>query len=208
MTEAIMNSKDRIELFLKYQKQNMSFEDISNKLGIKASTLRRSLNKNGYKSDKGIYVKSIDESQISFEDIKDTKKSSKSKIKGNNSTKEINKNKENINSKENVNKKRKTTPKKDKKINISQEDIDKLCEVYDWYIEVKDNKVFKPKKLSNKNDVLLDKTNINDFKSVNIRVDKQTWEDFERLCSNSSFNKKEIITQALKDFMKTYKNLL
>ena len=156
-----MNSKDRIELFLKYQKQNMPFEDISNKLGIKASTLRRSLNKNGYKSEKGIYVKSIDESQISFEDIKDTKKSSKSKIKGNNNTKEINK-----------------------------------------------NKAFKPKKLSSKNDVLLDKTNINDFKSVNIRVDKQTWEDFERLCSNSSFNKKEIITQALKDFMKTYKNLL
>ena len=106
-----MNSKDRIELFLKYQKQNMPFEDISNKLGIKASTLRRSLNKNGYKSEKGIYVKSIDESQISFEDIKDTKKSSKSKIKGNNNTKEINKNKETVNSKENVNKKRKTTPK-------------------------------------------------------------------------------------------------
>lgn len=203
-----MNSKDRIELFLKYQKQNMSFEDISTKLGIKASTLRRSLNKNGYKSEKGIYVKSIDESQISFEDIKDTKKSSKSKIKGNNNTKEINKSKETINSKEKVNKRRTTTPKKDKKINISQEDIDKLCEVYDWYIEVKDNKAFKPKKLSSKKDVLLDETNINDFKSVNIRVDKQTWEDFERLCSNSSFNKKEIITQALKDFMKTYKNLL
>ena len=73
---------------------------------------------------------------------------------------------------------------------------------------MKDNKAFKPKKLSSKKDVLLDETNINDFKSVNIRVDKQTWEDFERLCSNSSFNKKEIITQALKDFMKTYKNLL
>ena len=203
-----MNSKDRIELFLKYQKQNMSFEDISNKLEMKASTLRRSLNKNGYKTVKGIYVKSTDESQISFEDVKDTKKSSKSKIKGNNNTKEINKNKETINSKEKVKKKKTTTPKKDKKINISQEDIDKLCEVYDWYIEVKDNKAFKPKKLSSKKDVLLDETNINDFKSVNIRVDKQTWEDFERLCSNSSFNKKEIITQALKDFMKTYKNLL
>ena len=27
-----MNSKDRIELFLKYQSENMSFEDISKKL--------------------------------------------------------------------------------------------------------------------------------------------------------------------------------
>lgn len=203
-----MNSKDRIELFLKYQKQNMSFEDICNKLEIKSATLRRSLNKNGYKSEKGIYVKPIDESQISFEDVNNTKKGSKNKKKENNSTKEISKNEKVINTKERVSKKRNTTPKKDKKINVSQEDIDKLCEVYDWYIQVKDNKVFKPKGTSNKKDILLDDTDIDDFKSVSIRVDKQTWEDFERLCSNSSFNKKEIITQALKDFMKSYKNLL
>lgn len=203
-----MNSKDRIELFLKYQKQNMSFEDISNKLEIKPATLRRSLNKNGYKSEKGIYVKSIDESQLSFEDVKNIKKSSKGNVKRNNNKKEANDNNKTINIKENVNKKKIITPKKDKKINVSQEDMDKLCEVYDWYIQVKDNKAFKPKKLSSKKDILLDDVNVNDFKSVSIRVDKQTWEDFERLCSNSTFNKKEIITQALKDFMKTYKNLL
>lgn len=203
-----MNSKDRIELFLKYQKQNMSFEDISNKLEIKPATLRRSLNKNGYKSEKGIYVKSIDESQLSFEDVNDKKKNSRSKVKENNNINEINKNKKTINTKEKATKKKSTIPKKDKKINISQEDIDKLCEVYDWYIQVKDNKVFRPKGVSNKKDIVLDDDNVNDFKSVNIRVDKQTWEDFERLCSNSSFNKKEIITQALKEFMKLYKNLL
>lgn len=203
-----MNSKDRIELFLKYQEQNMSFKDISNKLEVKPATLRKNLNKNGYKSEKGIYVKSIDESQLSFKDTNDIKKGSISEINGNNKTKEVSKNKETINTKEKVKKKRITTPKKDKKINISQEDIDKLCEVYDWYIQVKDNKVFKPKGTSSKKDILLDNSHINDFKSVSVRVDKQTWEDFERLCSNSSFNKKEIITQALKEFMKLYKNLL
>ena len=86
--------------------------------------------------------------------------------------------------------------------------MDKLCEVYDWYIQVKDNKALQVKKTSNKKDILLENGNVKDIKSVNIRVDKETWEEFERLCSNSSFNKKEIITQALKDFMKTYKNLL
>ena len=34
--------------------------------------------------------------------------------------------------------KKKTAPKKDRKINITQEDMDKLCEVYDWYLSVKD----------------------------------------------------------------------
>ena len=163
-----MDSKDRIDLFLKYQNQNMSFEDISSKLEIKPSTLRKILNRNGYKSNKGIYMK--------------TKDVAKKKVA--------------------------TKPKKDKKINISQEDIDKLCEVYDWYIQVKDNKALQPKKLSNKKDISIEDENIKDVKSVNIRVDKSTWEEFERLCSNSSFNKKEIITQALKDFMKAYKNLL
>ncbi len=202
-----MNSKDRIELFLKYQNQNMSFEDISEKLEMKPATLRRNLNKNGYKSEKGIYVKSIDESQISFDNVNSTKKSSKSKLKTKD-TKEKSKTKETIKPKEKVNKKKSTIPKKDKKINICQDDIDKLCEVYDWYIEVKDNKVFRPKKESNKKDIVLDTEEISDVKSANIRVDKQTWEDFERLCSNSSYNKKEILTQALKDFMKVYKNLL
>lgn len=202
-----MNSKDRIELFLKYQNQNMSFEDISEKLEMKPATLRRNLNKNGYKSEKGIYVKSIDESQISFDNVNSTKKSSKSKLKTKD-TKEKSKTKETIKPKEKVNKKKSTIPKKDKKINICQDDIDKLCEVYDWYIEVKDNKVFRPKKESNKKDIVLDTEELSDVKSANIRVDKQTWEDFERLCSNSSYNKKEILTQALKDFMKVYKNLL
>lgn len=178
-----MSSKERIELFLKYQNQNMSFEEISQKMEIKSTTLRRTLNKFGYKSDKGKYVKTVDkkeiESQITFEDINNKKAK---KIK-------------------------KTTPKKDRKINISQEDLDKLCEVYDWYIEVKDNKALKPKK-SNKKDIYIEDNNIVNVRSVNLRIDKDTWEEFERLCSNSSYNKKEIVTQALKDFMKAYKNLL
>lgn len=109
----------------------------------------------------------------------------------------------------NTNTKTKAKPKKDRKINLSQEDLDKLCEVYDWYLEVKDNKAIKPKSNnSNKKDIIVEQTNINDLKSTNIRVDKKVWEDFERLCSNSQYTKQEIITQALKDFMKEYKNLL
>lgn len=202
-----MNSKDRIELFLKYQSENMSFEDISKKLEVKPTTLRRSLNKYGYKSNNGIYEKSTDESQISFEDIKNSSKSVKSNAKGNNKIKNKSKKSEITPKQEGV-KKKTAKPKKDRKINISQDDMDKLCEVYDWYIQVKDNKALQVKKTSNKKDILLENGNVKDIKSVNIRVEKETWEEFERLCSNSSFNKKEIITQALKDFMKTYKNLL
>ena len=51
--------------------------------------------------------------------------------------------------------------------------------------------------------------NINDLGvTVMSNVYVNTWEEFERLCSNSNFSKQQIITQALKDFMKEYKHLL
>lgn len=103
----------------------------------------------------------------------------------------------------------KIKPKKDRKINITQDDLDKLCEVYDWYLEVKDNKSIKSKNIkSNKKDIKIENTEIKNVKTASIKVDKNVWQDFERLCSNSKYSKQEIITQALLDFMKEYKNLL
>ena len=75
-------------------------------------------------------------------------------------------------------------------------------------MEVKDLKSMKSNSSKNKKDIKIEDTNLESLKSTNIKVDKKTWEDFERLCSNSKFSKQEIITQALKDFMKEYKNLL
>lgn len=99
--------------------------------------------------------------------------------------------------------------KKDRKINITQEDIDKLCEVYDWYLQVKDNKTINKKNnKSNKKDIRIDEIETKDLKSTSIKVNKNVWQEFERLCSNSNYSKQEILTQALVDFMKEYKNLL
>ena len=49
---------------------------------------------------------------------------------------------------------------------------------------------------------------MSNLKSVSIKVEKSTWEEFERLCSNSEYKKQEILTQALKNFLKENKNLL
>ena len=45
-------------------------------------------------------------------------------------------------------------------------------------------------------------------KTVNLKVDKGVWDDFLRLCSNSSYDRKTLVTQALYDFMKNHKDLL
>lgn len=202
-----MKDKERIKKFIELQDKNLKFEDIALELGIAKTTLRVFLNKNGYKMNNGKYKLKddvIEFKQIEFEENKTTSKKEKETTKTG-KTKESN-------LKKNIKVENKTTkrqiPKKDRKINITQEDLDKLCEVYDWYMEVKDLKSMKSNSSKNKKDIKIEDTNLESLKSTNIKVDKKTWEDFERLCSNSKFSKQEIITQALKDFMKEYKNLL
>ncbi len=221
-----MKGNERIEKFLELQNKNMEFEDISKEIGVSAKTLKSFLNRRGYKLENGQYTikENSKVKQIEFQDVsKDEKENKKgnskntkdkqkkvsdkkdtTKIKTQNSTK--NNSRAEISIKEKNKNSLKT--KKDKKINMTVEDMDKLCEVYDWYMQVKDYKCMKLKKVSSKKDINIESNNIDDLKNTSIRVDKKIWEDFERLCSNSQFSKQEILTQALKDFMNEYKHLL
>lgn len=213
-----MKGNERLKLFLELQNKNINIDDIAKQLGITTKTLRVFLNKNGYKLENNKYVLKDKNnlSQISFIEInskekKDIKKTSKKNlvIKKNtkNENNKLKKDEEKI--KDIANKKVNKKNKKDRKINLTQEDMDKLCEVYDWYLQVRDNKNIKPKKIiSNKKDINIEEKELKELKSTSIKVDKSTWEEFERLCSNSNFSKQQIITQALKDFMKEYKHLL
>jgi len=213
-----MKGNERIEKFLELQNKNMGFEYISKEIGITVKTLRSFLNRNGYKLENGKYITKENKEikQIEFKDTNKDKKNNVKNIKNKKikEEKDINKIEKNtkLNSKieESRKEKKKSNlkPKKDKKINMTVEDMDKLCEVYDWYMQVKDCKAIKPKVQSSKKDINVENNNITDFKNTSIRVDKKIWEDFERLCSNSRFSKQEIISQALKDFMKEYKHLL
>ena len=208
-----MKYNERLDKFLQLQSKNLKFDEIAKEIGIAPSTLRKFLNKAGYKSVNSKYILDLNkENQIMFEQIKEKDNKEKSKkvsIKKNISKKNTLKlNNKKSDSKIVVSKSKATKAKQDKRINITQDDLDKLCEVYDWYMQVKDYKSMKPKNISKKKDVLVEELEMKEVKSTSIKVDKSVWEEFERLCSNSEFNKQQIITQALKDFMKEYKHLL
>ncbi|WP_024620125.1 hypothetical protein [Metaclostridioides mangenotii] len=99
---------------------------------------------------------------------------------------------------------KKTKTRVDRKINVTQEDLDKLCEVYDWYLQVKDyaNDNLNKIKKSDEKEIFVEDDKLEEIKSTSIRVDINTWNEFDRLCSNSKYSKSVILTQALKDFMK------
>lgn len=202
-----MTSNQRIDEFLKLQDKGISLDEIASTLGIKPQTLKRDLNKNGYKSVKGKYIKKDEKSQnvsiqVSFVDNELNQKNNEKKAKK--TTPKKTKVAEQNNKNEKV-KVKNTKTKKDKKINLTQEDLDKLCEVYDWYLEIKDCKSLKPKKT--KKEIVVDFEKTED-KTVSMKVDKGVWEDFLRLCSNTSHDRKTLLTQALSDFMKVHKDLL
>lgn len=215
-----MTDKQKLNKFLKLQNKGMSIDEIAIQLDSEIKALRRFLNKNGYKSVKGKYVKkddiSINDSKQDAQQLELTINSTKSSKSLSKEPKALTKGKKNTNSSNNSNKISKTSttksPKvykaKPAKVNVSAEDLDKLCEVYDWYLSVKDIKALKPKITKSKKDILIEECDMTDLKNTRIQVEKSTWEEFERLCSNSNHSKQEIITQALKDFLKQYKNLI
>ena len=207
-----MTSNQRIDEFLKLQDKGISLDEIASTLGIKPQTLKRDLNKNGYKSVKGKYIKRDEKSQnvsiqVSFVDNELNQKNNEKKAKKTTpkKTKVAEQSNKNENEKVKVKNTKTSKTKKDKKINLTQEDLDKLCEVYDWYLEIKDCKSLKPKKT--KKEIVVDFEKTED-KPVSMKVDKGVWEDFLRLCSNTSHDRKTLVTQALSDFMKVHKDLL
>ena len=207
-----MTSNQRIDEFLKLQDKGISLDEIASTLGIKPQTLKRDLNKNGYKSVKGKYIKKDEKSQnvsiqVSFVDNELNQKNNEKKAKKTTpkKTKVAEQSNKNENEKVKVKITKTSKTKKDKKINLTQEDLDKLCEVYDWYLEIKDCKSLKPKKT--KKEIVVDFEKTED-KTVSMKVDKGVWEDFLRLCSNTSHDRKTLLTQALSDFMKVHKDLL
>lgn len=205
-----MTSNQRIDEFLKLQEKGISLDEIASTLGIKPQTLKRDLNKNGYKSVKGKYIKRDEKSQnvsiqVSFVDNELNQKNNEKKAKKTTPKKTKVAEQNNKNEKVKVKNTKTSKTKKDKKINLTQEDLDKLCEVYDWYLEIKDCKSLKPKKTKKEIFVDFEKT---EDKTVSMKVDKGVWEDFLRLCSNTSHDRKTLVTQALSDFMKVHKGLL
>ena len=205
-----MTSNQRIDEFLKLQDKGISLDEIASTLGIKPQTLKRDLNKNGYKSVKGKYIKRDEKSQnvsiqVSFVDNELNQKNNEKKAKKTTPKKTKVAEQNNKNEKVKVKNTKTSKTKKDKKINLTQEDLDKVCEVYDWYLEIKDCKSLKPKKT--KKEIVVDFEKTED-KTVSMKVDKGVWEDFLRLCSNTSHDRKTLVTQALSDFMKVHKDLL
>lgn len=134
--------------------------------------------------------------------------------------------KESVSSKKTTNKKNAATSKKttaspakkasskrtvkgrNSKVSVSQEDMDKLCEVYDWYMQVKDLDIIKEKTKIKKTSIKIEDDIIKSKKRISAVVDNDVWAAFDRLCNNTEEKKGEMLTFAIKDFLLKHKDLI
>ncbi|WP_300276549.1 DNA-binding protein [Peptacetobacter sp.] len=185
--EKLETKNNEKEVKTKTRKRSTSSKKLENKEENNAKELK--------KEDNGTVKKTRKKKSASKEDVNENKISTNNKATNKTSSKTSTT-------------KKKAAPKKDRKINISQEDMDKLCEVYDWYLSVKDTISYNAatEKSENK-EFIIEEKNIKDTKRASINVDRQVWEDFDVICSNLGFKKNEVLTQIIKDFLREHRNL-
>ncbi|MEG0249808.1 MAG: DNA-binding protein [Peptostreptococcus sp.] len=103
---------------------------------------------------------------------------------------------------------KRTVKGKNSKVSVSQEDMDKLCEVYDWYMQVKDLEILKEKTKIKKTSIKIENDIIKEKKRISAVVDNEVWSAFDRLCNNTEEKKGEMLTFAIKDFLLKHKDLI
>ena len=131
------------------------------------------------------------------------KKTSSKKDKDNDSSKK----KSTSPKKKTSSKKNNATISKKSKVNFTNEDMDKLCEMYDWYLMVKD-KINDPQNdIRDLTSINVDENIVKNKKRVSVIVDESIWNDFDIICSNSSAKKGDVLTKIIKDFIKKHNDL-
>lgn len=103
---------------------------------------------------------------------------------------------------------KRTVKGKNAKVNVTQEDMDKLCEVYDWYLQVKDIDIVEVDKEFKKSSINIDDDIIKEKKRISSVVDEEIWDDFGRLCDNTGLKKGDVLTLAMKEFLLKHKDLI
>lgn len=102
----------------------------------------------------------------------------------------------------------KTTSKnKTSRVSFTQDELDKLCEVYDWYMAIKDLDPLKQVKHIENTNIKIEEDIIKQAKKVSITIDRDVWENFTTLATNISQKKGPLLTEILKEYLLKHRDL-
>ena len=106
-----------------------------------------------------------------------------------------------------VNKTKPRNKNKTGRVTFTQDELDKLCEVYDWYMTIKDLDPIKQVKQIENTDIKIEEDIIKEAKKVSITIDQEVWENFSTLATNISQKKGPLLTEILKEYLQKHKDL-
>ena len=102
----------------------------------------------------------------------------------------------------------KTTSKnKTSRVSFTQDELDKLCEVYDWYMAIKDLDPLRKVKHIEYTNIKIEEDIIKQAKKVSITIDQDVWENFSTLATNISQKKGPLLTEILKEYLLKHRDL-
>lgn len=102
----------------------------------------------------------------------------------------------------------KTTSKnKTSRVSFTQDELDKLCEVYDWYMAIKDLDPLKQVKQIENTNIKIEEDIIKQAKKVSLTIDQDVWENFSTLATNISQKKGPLLTEILKEYLLKHRDL-
>lgn len=177
-----LSLEEKRDLVLREQSLNTPPEVIAEMLGTTLPGLRAFMNRQGYKSDNGIYkLKDFRENNLP-EGALNTK-STYPEFKQS-----------------------ETEPHKYTQVNVEM--LDKLHEMYDFMLLIKDSKQFRNKISKKAKDiVIIDDYSHEETVMFASKIPKSVAENFEALCNNSQHTFKDILTQALNQYLADHNHL-
>lgn len=140
--------------------------------------------------------------QITFEELFQPEKSTSSKKPA--GSKKTTRAKKTVKSK---NEGKSKIENKTRRVSFTQDELDKLCEVYDWYMSVKDRAPLKQVNRIGKTNIKIEEDIIKEPKRVSVTIDKDVWDNFSTLASNISQKKGNLLTEIVKEYLNQHKDL-
>lgn len=225
-----MDINEKLEYILTQQSKGVELNDIADALELKPTAVRAFMTRQGYSCKKGVFHKKDAEEQIQLILGMESNSSLTSDALKDNLVEQDNLIDDSVKSTtqtSQINSKINETEQQDCKedkvkfvyvtekaargtLKLTPEFIDHFDEMRDWFLDVKDLPQLKHKVTRKNKEVFIDNDLLEceSFEKTKVNIESECMEKIERLCKNSNISKDILISQALREFLKTYKHLI
>lgn len=207
-----MTIEEKLNYILENQAKGVPLEEIAEGLDLTSKAVRSFMGRQGYVSKKGVFHKKQEESsqlQLTLGTDMNVDSDINTKEKKNSKSNKSKVSTETDEELDNITKFVFAAMKSEQRgvLKLTSEFDDILREMLDWYHSVKDLPQLKPKISRKTKTVILDEELSKETTTKRFHIDTECLENLTTISENTGIDINLLISQSIKDFLKTYKHL-